>query len=66
MPLLRFRTPLKRLGFHVERFKTGTPCRLNARSLDFSICERQDGDEPAPLLSYLADTWKRRRMTSLP
>ncbi|WP_367870568.1 tRNA uridine-5-carboxymethylaminomethyl(34) synthesis enzyme MnmG [Luteolibacter sp. Populi] len=50
---------LKRLGFHVERFKTGTPCRLNARSLDFSVCERQDGDTPAPLFSYLADTLQR-------
>ena len=52
---------LKQLGFHVERFKTGTPCRLNARSLDFSACERQDGDEPAPLFSYLADTLERGR-----
>jgi tRNA uridine 5-carboxymethylaminomethyl modification enzyme len=52
---------LKQLGFHVERFKTGTPCRLNARSLDFSVCERQDGDEPAPLFSYLADTLERGR-----
>ncbi len=50
---------LKALGFHVERFKTGTPCRLNARSLDFSVCERQDGDEPPPLFSYLADTLER-------
>ena len=47
---------LKRLGFHVERFKTGTPCRLNGRSIDFSVCERQDGDTPAPLFSYMADT----------
>ncbi len=47
---------LKRLGFAVERFKTGTPCRLNARSLDFASCERQDGDIPVPRFSYLADT----------
>ncbi len=47
---------LKRLGFEVERFKTGTPCRLNARSLDFSQCERQGGDEPVPKFSFLADT----------
>lgn len=47
---------LKRLGFQVERFKTGTPCRLNGRSLDFSKCEPQGGDEPVPKFSFLADT----------
>lgn len=47
---------LKQLGFEVERFKTGTPCRLNGRSIDLSKCERQDGDEPIPKFSYLADT----------
>lgn len=50
---------LKRLGFDVERFKTGTPCRLNGRSLDFSKCERQEGDSPVPKFSYLADTLTR-------
>ena len=47
---------LRDLGFEVGRFKTGTPCRLLAKSIDFSQCDRQDGDEPAPLFSYLADT----------
>jgi tRNA uridine 5-carboxymethylaminomethyl modification enzyme len=50
---------LKRLGFAVERFKTGTPCRLNGRSIDFSRCERQDGDEPPPKFSFMADTITR-------
>ena len=50
---------LKRLGFAVERFKTGTPCRLNGRSIDFSRCERQDGDEPPPKFSFMADTLTR-------
>lgn len=50
---------LKRLGFEVERFKTGTPCRLNARSLDFSVCEEQAGDTPVPLFSYMADRLER-------
>lgn len=50
---------LKRLGFQVERFKTGTPCRLNARSIDFSRCERQEGDQPIPHFSFLADTLTR-------
>jgi tRNA uridine 5-carboxymethylaminomethyl modification enzyme len=50
---------LKRLGFAIERFKTGTPCRLNGRSIDFSRCERQDGDEPPPKFSFMADTLTR-------
>ena len=47
---------LRELGFEVGRFKTGTPCRLLARSIDFSRCDRQDGDEPPPVFSFLADT----------
>ncbi len=43
---------LRELGFEIGRFKTGTPCRLNARSIDFSRCERQDGDEPPPRFSF--------------
>ncbi len=39
---------LRDLGFEVARFKTGTPCRLNGRSIDFAQCERQDGD-PDPV-----------------
>lgn len=50
---------LRELGFEVERFKTGTPCRLLAKSIDFSQCEPQHGDEPPPLFSYLADTLVR-------
>ena len=50
---------LKRLGFEVERFKTGTPCRLNGRSIDFSRCERQDGDTPVPKFSFMADTLQK-------
>lgn len=47
---------LKAFGFEVARFKTGTPCRLNGRSLDLSKCERQDGDDPPPLFSFMADS----------
>ena len=50
---------LRELGFEVARFKTGTPCRLLAKSIDFSKCERQPGDTPPPLFSYLADTIRR-------
>jgi tRNA uridine 5-carboxymethylaminomethyl modification enzyme len=43
---------LRELGFEIGRFKTGTPCRLNARSIDFARCERQDGDQPPPRFSF--------------
>ena len=43
---------LRQLGFEVGRFKTGTPCRLNARSIDFSRCAIQLGDEPAPTFTF--------------
>jgi tRNA uridine 5-carboxymethylaminomethyl modification enzyme len=36
-------------GFQLARFKTGTPCRLNGRTIDFDKCERQPGDpDPRP------------------
>jgi tRNA uridine 5-carboxymethylaminomethyl modification enzyme len=47
---------LRQLGFEIGRFKTGTPCRLLAKSIDYSQCERQDGDDPPPLFSFLADS----------
>ncbi|HEY5893030.1 MAG TPA: tRNA uridine-5-carboxymethylaminomethyl(34) synthesis enzyme MnmG [Chthoniobacterales bacterium] len=46
---------LKRLGFEVGRFKTGTPCRLNGRSINFAKCERQDGDEPPPAFTFMPE-----------
>src|SRR4051812_27268665 len=36
---------LRELGLKVGRFKTGTPCRLRGRSLDFSKCQMQEGEE---------------------
>ena len=48
---------LRDLGLAVERFKTGTPCRLLGRSIDFSQCQRQDGDSPAPAFSFYPEEW---------
>jgi len=46
---------LRQLGFEVGRFKTGTPCRLNARSIDFSRCTIQVGEEPPPTFAFEAE-----------
>lgn len=52
---------LRELGFEVERFKTGTPCRLNGRSIDFSKCERQEGDAVPSLFSYHREELRREK-----
>lgn len=43
----------RELGFHLERFKTGTPARLNGRTIDYSKLEIQPGDDDPQPFSYL-------------
>lgn len=55
---------LKALGFDVGRMKTGTPPRLKASSIDFSVMERQDSDpDPAPF-SYTTHNLRTERLPS--
>jgi tRNA uridine 5-carboxymethylaminomethyl modification enzyme len=49
---------LRQLGFTVGRFKTGTPCRINGRSIDFSQCHVQLGDEPPPRFAFYDEAEK--------
>lgn len=44
---------LRELPFTVGRLKTGTPPRLDGRSIDFSVLEEQFGDQPRPVFSFL-------------
>jgi tRNA uridine 5-carboxymethylaminomethyl modification enzyme len=46
---------LLRLGFELDRFKTGTPPRLNGRTIDFSKTEMQPGDDAPQAFSFLTD-----------
>jgi tRNA uridine 5-carboxymethylaminomethyl modification enzyme len=46
---------LREMPFTVVRLKTGTPARLDARTIDFSKLEAQPGDEPCPVFSFLGD-----------
>lgn len=43
-------------GVELRRFKTGTPCRVNKRSINFDIMERQDGDEKIVPFSFETET----------
>jgi tRNA uridine 5-carboxymethylaminomethyl modification enzyme len=47
---------LSAAGFELARFKTGTPCRLNGRTIDFSKCELQPGDDPPRPFSFSTET----------
>lgn len=44
---------LRELPLRVGRLKTGTPPRIDGRTIDYSVLERQDGDTPTPVFSYL-------------
>ena len=44
---------LRDLPFRTDRLKTGTPPRLDARTLDFSVMEEQPGDTPRPVFSFM-------------
>ncbi|WP_275113971.1 tRNA uridine-5-carboxymethylaminomethyl(34) synthesis enzyme MnmG [Psychromonas antarctica] len=46
---------LKDLPLRMDRLKTGTPARIDARSIDFSVLEMQHGDNPTPVFSFLGD-----------
>ncbi|WP_105102584.1 tRNA uridine-5-carboxymethylaminomethyl(34) synthesis enzyme MnmG [Microbulbifer pacificus] len=54
-PSIALAQRLRALPFRVERLKTGTPPRIDARSVDFSGLEEQWGDEPIPVMSYLGN-----------
>ena len=55
------------LGFPIRRFKTGTPARLDGRTIDFSKMEPQEGDNPIVPFSFLTDptTLKNRALCYL-
>jgi tRNA uridine 5-carboxymethylaminomethyl modification enzyme len=52
-PSIALAQRLRELPFRVERLKTGTPPRIDARSVDFSGLEQQWGDQPEPVMSFL-------------
>ena len=55
---------LRELKLPVGRLKTGTPPRIDGRSIDFSATQEQPGDEPAPVFSYLGNRAMHPRQLS--
>ncbi len=52
-PSIALANRLRELPLDVQRLKTGTPARIDARSVDFSVMEAQPGDTPIPVMSFL-------------
>ncbi|ASU23499.1 tRNA uridine-5-carboxymethylaminomethyl(34) synthesis enzyme MnmG [Vibrio anguillarum] len=52
-PSIALAQRLRELPFRVDRLKTGTPPRIDARSVDFSVLETQHGDNPTPVFSFM-------------
>lgn len=55
MPSIRLADRLRELNLPVGRLKTGTPARIDARTVDFSVMTVQEGDTPLPVMSYMGD-----------
>jgi len=52
-PSIALANRLRELPFRVDRLKTGTPPRIDARTVDFSKMEEQPGDMPTPVFSFM-------------
>lgn len=52
-PSIALAERLRELPFRVDRLKTGTPPRIDAKSVDFSVMEEQPGDNPVPTFSFM-------------
>jgi tRNA uridine 5-carboxymethylaminomethyl modification enzyme len=52
-PSIALARRLRELPLRVGRLKTGTPPRIDARSVDFSVMEQQPGDTPTPVMSFM-------------
>lgn len=60
-PSIALAQRLRELPLRIDRLKTGTPPRIDARSVDFSVMQEQHGDDPRPVFSFIGDTSQHPR-----
>ncbi len=63
-PALALAERLRALPFRVGRLKTGTPPRIDGRTIDYSRLSEQPGDQPTPVMSYLGSVGDHPRQIS--
>ncbi|HEY9030963.1 MAG TPA: tRNA uridine-5-carboxymethylaminomethyl(34) synthesis enzyme MnmG [Kangiella sp.] len=63
-PSIALAQRLRELPFRVDRLKTGTPPRIDAKSVDFSMMEEQPGDDPVPTFSFMGTSDQHPRQIS--
>ncbi len=63
-PSIALADRLRELPLRVDRLKTGTPPRIDARSVDFSVMQEQPGDTPLPVMSYMGSVNEHPRQVS--
>ncbi|MEY4643007.1 MAG: hypothetical protein RLZZ227_3001 [Pseudomonadota bacterium] len=63
-PAIALAQRLRELPLRVGRLKTGTPARIDARTVDFSVMQEQPGDTPTPVMSYLGSVDEHPRQVS--
>src|SRR5690606_11060811 len=63
-PAIALAQRLRELPLRVGRLKTGTPARIDARTVDFSVMTEQAGDTPTPVMSYLGRVDEHPRQVS--
>lgn len=64
LPSIALAKRLRELPFRIERLKTGTPPRIDGRTIDYSQLQEQLGDTPCPFMSYLGSASEHPRQTS--
>ncbi len=63
-PSIRLAQRLREMPFRVARLKTGTPPRLDGRTLNFRVMQEQPGDEPQPVFSFIGTRAQHPRQVS--